>query len=216
MIFNRRRFLEDYVVVKELNAAGKTVKKSYYQAEYYETDWDDRQVKTFKLTALGLSVLSAAGSVFPLSVYCDAMSTMYVIMAFVLGMIMGILMLVSAFELPKTAAPMERSTKYYGFDKLRIRSLIACFCGLYGALINAAFCWIIFPRYAAEGLLFSGNDVLVSVSGLVTAGAAFLCFRKLKSANVRRSEKESEWRRYRREVEEKEGAEQEPEEETGA
>lgn len=201
-LFNRHKFLDDYVVINELNSNGKNVKKAYYNAEYYETDWTDTQTKTFKRTALALSIICLAASVIPISVYCDAMATMYVIMAFVVAMILSIFMFVSSLDLPKNSGPMERSRKYYGFEKLRTRTLIVCFMGLYGALMNAAFCFIIFPKYSETARLYTGMDIAVSLCGLITAGAAYYCLRRLKTANVHRSEKESEWQRIRREMEE--------------
>lgn len=211
-LFNRYKFIDDYIVTEELNANGKKIKKAYYNAEYYETVWNDRQAKAFKLTVITLSVICLVISAVPLSVYHDAMFVMYVVLAFAASTIFSLLMLGSALHLPGTGAPMERSQKHFGFERLRIRALINGFLGLYGALINAVYSFVIYPKNAAlhgevaATAQYPGVDVLVSVCGLLIAAASYYCVKKLKTADIHLSAKESEGKRIKRELEEKEAS----------
>lgn len=210
-LFNRYKFIDDYIVVEELNEYGKKVKNTYYSAEYYETCWNDRQTRSFKILVIAFSVACLAVSAVPLLVYHDAMFTMYVVLAFAVSTILSVLMLGSALHLPGKAVPLERSQKHFGFERLRVRALINCVLGLYGALMNAVCSFLILPKHGGSPLPkpAPGMDILVSVCGLVIAAVSYYCLRRLKTAGIHLSDKVSAGRK-RRQEREKEAAEAEP------
>ena len=204
-LFNRFKFIDDYVVTEELNANGKKIKKTYYNAEYYETDWNNKQALTFKTMVMVIAALCLVISAVPLLVYHDAMFIMYVVLAFAVSTILSVLMFGSALYLPGKAIPMERAQKHFGFERLRVRAKINCALGLYGALMNAVCSFLILPKNGGSALETPtpGMDIVVSLCGIAIAAGSYFCIRRLKTANVHRSTKESEWRRIKRELQEK-------------
>lgn len=202
-MFNRYKYIDDYVVREELDDKGRKVKKVYYNAEYYVSDWTDLQVRRFKiLTGLG-SVICLALSMLPLSVKHDAMFISYVILVFVAAMIMDILMIGSVLQLPKKAEPMERYRKVLGFDKFGVRAGICCGLAALAGIMNTVF--VLFIKNGAPE--YPGMDAVVSLCGFAGALISFLLLKKIKTANVHRSDKESEWERICRELQEEENRE---------
>lgn len=203
-LFNRYKFIDDYVLREELGPNGRKINKVYYNREYYVTDWTDKQCRRFRLISFVAAVLSLALSLFPLSVVHEAMTVYYVILWFILSLLMSALMFGSVLQLPKDAQPMERCQKSLGFDKFQSRALINLFSGFCGGVLNAVYAFIVFPKKNGVSAQHPGMDIAVTLSGFAITLIAYLCRRKLRTANLHLSDRESEWDKLCREMAEAE------------
>lgn len=209
-LFNRYKFVDDYVLREELDINGKKVKKVYYNADYYVTAWTEEEYKAFRRTAVIGTLFCLAASLFTLSVVHEAMTVAYVILGFVVSVFMSMLMIGSIFQLPKDNRPMERCQRSLGFDKFGARVLINFAAGFYGGVMNTVYAFILFPKKAGMPAQHPGMDIAVSLCGFAIAAVCLYCYKKLKTADIRVSDKENEWNRLCRELEK---AEEEADEE---
>lgn len=203
--FKRHKFVDDYVTVEELNAAGKKIKRAYYNAEYYESELDDKQSRNFKIIAILLGVVSLVCAGVPVSVYFDAMFTSYVILAYIVAIVASVLHIGAGFNLPGKAKPMERSQMHFGYERLKLSAQVNFFLGLYGAAANAVCCFIVLPKKGGSPLETPtiSMDILISVMGLVIAAIGFFIIKKIKAARIRQSLMENDWQRMQRQMREK-------------
>lgn len=193
-LLGRNKYLEDYAIAEELDGKGRVVKRAYYNGTYYAADWPEDAYKKKKLTAIALSLVVAAGNIYPLAVRHDAMNTMWVILGFVLGLVSFVYMLLASFRLPRDSRPMETEKKDMSFEKLGFWSVLALAGDAFASAASLVFIIITKEKQYASA------DAAMLVSALIAAAAAFFVRRIVGSASVHETDKESEWAVKQREM----------------